>query len=106
MPFRLTNAPSTFQATMNQVFLPYLRKFVIIFFNDILVYSVSISEHLQHLRIVLQTLLENQLFAELSKCQFCQESIEYLGHIVSVSGVQPDPKKIQTMLEWSTELWK
>ena len=62
---------------------------------------MSISEHLQHLKIVLQTLLENQLFAKLSKCQFCQESIEYLGHIVSISGVQADPKKIQTMLEWS-----
>ena len=93
MSFRLTNAHFTFQATMNQVFSAYLRKSVIVFFDDILIYIVSIFEHLQHLQIVLQTLLENQFFAKFTKCQFCQESIEYLGHIVSAARVQLDPKK-------------
>ena len=87
MPFGLTNAPSTFQTTMNQVFSPYLIKFVIVFFDDILVYNASMNEYILHLQIVLQSLLESQLFSKLSKCQICQNSIEYLGHIVSAVGV-------------------
>ena len=71
MPFGLINTPSTFQTTMNRVFPPYLRKFVIVFFDDILVYSRSLTEHLNHLKIVFQSLLDTQLFSNLKKCQFC-----------------------------------
>ena len=68
-----------------------------VFFDDVLVYSASMIEHMQHLLIVLQNLLESQSFAKLGKCQFCQDSIEYLGHIISAAGVQSDPHKVQVM---------
>ncbi|XP_050917693.1 uncharacterized protein LOC127133410 isoform X1 [Lathyrus oleraceus] len=100
MPFGLTNAPSTFQATMNQLFSPFLRRFVIVFFDDILVYSSSIKDHLNHLDLVLQCLLTNSFFVKLSKCLFCQESIDYLGHIVSSKGVHADPTKLDAMMKW------
>ncbi|XP_024024277.1 uncharacterized protein LOC112092413 [Morus notabilis] len=97
MPCGLSNAPSTFQAAMNQIFKPYLRKFVIVFFDDILVYSTSLEEHVQHLETVLQCLLSHSFFTKGSKCQFFQSSIEYLGHLVSKEGVQADPSKIEAM---------
>jgi hypothetical protein len=100
MPFGLTNAPSTFQATMNQLFSQYLRRFVIVFFDDILIYSSSIEDHLVHLELVLQCLLTNCFYVKLSKCLFCQESIEYLGHIVSSQGVHADPAKLDAMVRW------
>ncbi|XP_045809999.1 uncharacterized protein LOC123904368 [Trifolium pratense] len=100
MPFGLTNAPSTFQATMNQLFSQYLRRFVIVFFDDILIYSSSIGDHLVHLELVLQCLLTNCFYVKLSKCLFCQEAIEYLGHIVSSQGVQADPAKLDVMVQW------
>lgn len=87
MPFGLSNALTTFQALMNQVFHFALRKFVLIFFDDILVYSTIWDDHLHHLEIVLATLQAQQLFAKYSKCNFGLEHIEYLGHIVSDQGV-------------------
>ena len=99
MPFGLTNTPLTFQATMNQLFASYLRKFVIVFFDDILVYSSSLTGHVNHLEHVLFRLQEHQFYVKLSKCLFCQEAI-YLGHIVTAGGVQADSKKITTMVEW------
>ena len=100
MPFGLTNAPSTFQATMNQLFASFLHKFVIVFFYDILVYSSSLADHVYHLEQVLMRLQSHQFSAKLSKCLFCQETIAYLGHIVSAHGVQADPKKITAMVDW------
>ncbi|KAH9726475.1 hypothetical protein KPL70_008268 [Citrus sinensis] len=100
MPFGLTNAPSTFQAAMNQNFAAYLQKFVIVFFDDILVYSATMADHLVHLEQVLLCLQMHQFFVKLSKCLFCKSSIEYLGHIISAMGVQADPQKVTAMLEW------
>jgi hypothetical protein len=100
MPFGLTNAPSTFQATMNQLFSQFLRRFVIVFFDDILIYSASLDDHLQHLELVLNCLLANSFYVKLSKCLFCQESVEYLGHIVSSQGVHADPSKLEAMVKW------
>ncbi|KAH9667504.1 hypothetical protein KPL70_021062 [Citrus sinensis] len=100
MPFGLTNAPSTFQATMNQLFASFLRKFVIVFFDDILVYSASLAEHVHHLEQVMSCLYTSQFYVKFSKCLFCQESIDYLGHIVSARGVHADPQKITAMVDW------
>ena len=100
MPFGFTNAPSTFQALMNEVFRPYLRKFVLVFFDDILVYNKGMQKHASHLKMVLQTLADHQLYAKMSKCVFVASEVEYLGHIIYGEGVQTDPKKIEVMTEW------
>lgn len=100
MPFGLTNAPASFQALMNTVFQEELRKHVLVFFDDILVYSNGLEEHFQHLKGVLQRLREHQLYAKRSKCSFVQEKLEYLGHIISNEGVSTDPAKIKVMQEW------
>nr|GEV60684.1 hypothetical protein [Tanacetum cinerariifolium] len=100
MPFGLTNAPATFQALMNKVFKSYLRKFILVFFDDILVYSRSVEEHEVHLRTVLQILRKQKLYANRKKCSFAQEQIEYLGHVVTRDGVEADPSKVKAMLEW------
>ena len=84
MPFGLTNTPATFIDLMNRVFQPYLDQFVVVFINDILVYSKDAHKHEQHLRIVLQILREKQLFAKLRKCDFWLKEVPYLSHIVSV----------------------
>lgn len=100
MPFGLCNAPSTFQALMNSIFRGYLCKFVLVFFDDILVYSRSEAEHLGHVRIVLETLRDHGLFAKRKKCEFAKQELEYLGHIISGAGVKVDQSKIQAMTEW------
>ena len=91
MPFVLTNAPATFMDLMNRVFGPCLDKFVIVFIDDILVHSSSKEENAKHLRIVLQTLREHQLYAKFIKCQFCLDRVAFLGHVVSVEGILLDP---------------
>lgn len=83
MPFGLTNAPLTFQATMNEVFRPLLRRFMMVYFDDILVYSPSWAAHLEHLVVVLNLLCQHHIVAQRSKCLFGQTSVDYLGHIIS-----------------------
>lgn len=100
MPFGLTNAQSIFQALMNDIFRPLLRKFVLVFFGDILIYSSSWAAHLDHLTRVLQVVREHKLVANQSKCVFCKQQVSYLGHIVSVVGVTVDPEKIKSIVSW------
>ena len=100
MPFGLTNAPATFMDLMNRVFRPYLDQFVVVFIDDILVYSRDEKEHEQHLKIVLQTLREKKLYAKLSKCDFWLKEISFLGHIVSAEGIRVDPVKIEVVVNW------
>ncbi|KAL2246065.1 UNVERIFIED_CONTAM: Transposon Tf2-12 polyprotein [Sesamum indicum] len=100
MPFGLTNAPAEFMALMNRTFQEYLDHFVIVFIDDILVYSRDREEHEQHLRIVLQILKEKELYAKLSKCEFWVNQVIFLGHVVSGDGVMPDPSKVKAIMEW------
>ena len=91
MSFGLTNTPAAFMDLMNRVFRPYVDQFVVVFIDDILVYSKSMEEHMYHLRTVLQTLREHQLYAKFSKCDFSTESVSFLGHMVTKDGIQVDP---------------
>ena len=102
MPFGLTNAPATFQALMNQVFSDYLREFILVFFDDILVYNRNLELHKQHLQTVMQILRDNRLYAKQSKCAFGVEKVDYLGHVISAEGISTDPTKIRAMQEWPT----
>ena len=102
MPFELTNALAIFQSLMNDIFRPALRRYVLVFFDDILIYSKCWNDHLRHLRIVFNTLLHNQLFVNQSKCFFGQQEVYYLGHIISPKGVSANPNKIQCMKSWPT----
>lgn len=100
MPFGLTNAPAIFQNAMNSTLEPYLRKFVLVFFDDILVYSKTWDDHISHLQQVLGTLRQHQFFANFKKCDFGREEIQYLGHVISQKGVAIDPQKVESILQW------
>jgi hypothetical protein len=102
MAFGLTGAPGTFQGAMNQTLAPGLRKFVLVFFDDILVYNRSYVEHLFHLAQVFQWLTRDQWKLKFTKCKFVQQSIAYLGHVVSAFGVSTDPAKIKAIQNWPT----
>ncbi|TYK11164.1 Transposon Ty3-G Gag-Pol polyprotein [Cucumis melo var. makuwa] len=100
MPFGLTNAPATFQSLMNSIFRPYLRKFVLVFFDDILIYNQNWEDHLKHMEIVFLVLRKHELFANQNKCSFGFAKVEYLGHLISSKGVQVDPEKIKVITNW------
>jgi hypothetical protein len=100
LSFRLTNAPAHFTYLMNSVFMPELDKFVVVFIDDILIYSKNEEEHSKHLRIMLTRLTEHQLYAKFSKCMFWLEEIQFLGHILSAKGIAVDSIKVKDILEW------
>jgi hypothetical protein len=100
MSFGLTNAPAYFMYLMNKVFMEYLDKFVVVFIDDILVYSRNEEEHEEHLRLVLQKLRDNQLYAKLSKCEFWLEEVSFLGHVITKGGIAVDPGKVRDVLNW------
>nr|KYP32200.1 Transposon Ty3-I Gag-Pol polyprotein [Cajanus cajan] len=102
MPFGVTNAPAIFMDYMNRIFHPYLDKFVVVFIDDILVYSKTKEEHKEHLKVVLQTLKERQLYVNLSKCDFWIEEVSFLGHVISSGGIAVDPSKVEAVLKWET----
>lgn len=102
MPFGLCNAPSTFQAAMNNIFRRYLRQFLLVFFDDILIYSPTWEQHLPHLDKTFKILENYQFYLKPSKSSFGQQKVEYLGHIVSANGVQVDAIKIQAIQSWPT----
>jgi hypothetical protein len=100
MSFGLTNALAHFMYPMNSVFMPELDKFVVVFIDDILVYSKNEEEHVQHLRVILQQLRDHQLYAKFSKCAFWLKEDPFLGHIISAEGITVHPSKVQEVLEW------
>lgn len=100
MPFGLTKAHATFMNLMNHNFHPYLDRFVVVFINDILLYSMSKEEHERHPRIALQLLWEHQLYTKLSKYEFWLEQVMFLGHIISKDGVSVDHAKIEVVVNW------
>jgi hypothetical protein len=100
MLFGLTNAPGHFMYLMNSVFMSELDKFVVVFIDDILIYSRSKEEHEEHLRIVLQLLRDHQLYVKFSKCEFYIKEVPFLGHVVSPEGIMVDPSKVKEVLEW------
>lgn len=102
MPFGLCNTSSSFQATMNKIFRPYLRYFIIVFFDDILIYSSYFEDHLLHLEFTFQVLSANQFILKMTKCFFAQNQVEYLGHLVSHRGVEPLASKVEAIHQWPT----
>ena len=100
MPFGLCNTPYTFQAIMNSSFQLYLRQFILVFFDDILVYSPTWELHLTHLRKTLENLKKHSFFVKANKCDFSKHELEYLGHIVTNQGVKVNGKKIEAMVAW------
>jgi hypothetical protein len=104
MSFGLTNAPAYFMYLMNKIFMEYLDKFVVVFINDILVYSRSEEEHEEHLHLALQKLRENRLYVKLSKCEFWMKQVAFLGHAISKGGISMDLSKVQDVLSWNARM--
>jgi hypothetical protein len=102
MSFGLTNALAYFMYLMNKVFLEYLDKFMVVFIDDILIFSKNVEEHDEHLRMILQKLRENQLYAKLNKCEFWLKEVSFLGNIISEGGISINPSKVNDVLSWNT----
>src|SRR3954469_4317302 len=102
MSFGLTNAPAYFMNLMHKVFMEFLDKFVVVFIDDILIFSRNEEEHKEHLRLVLEKLRDHKLYAKFSKCEFLLKEVGFLGHVVSGDGVAVDPSKVSTVMEWET----
>jgi len=100
MSFGLTNAPAHFMYLMNLVFMPELDKFIVVFIDDILVYSENAEDHEEHLRVVLTRLREHKLYAKFSKCEFWLKKVPFLGHVLSEDGISVDPGKVQEVMDW------
>jgi len=100
MSFGLTNAPAYFMYLMNLVFMPELDKFVVVFIDDVLVYSKNEEDHTEHLRVVLTKLREHKLYAKFSKCEFWLRKLPFLGHVLSENGIFVDPSKVQEVMDW------
>ncbi|KAI3743000.1 hypothetical protein L1987_60701 [Smallanthus sonchifolius] len=101
MPFRLTNAPAVFMDLMNRVCKPYLDQFVIVFIDDILIYSKNKEEQEEHLRLILELLRQEQMYAKFSKCEFWIREVQFLGHVVNEKGIHVDPSKIEAIKNWA-----
>jgi hypothetical protein len=104
MSFGLTNAPAHFMYLMNSVFMPKLDKFVVVFIDDILIYSENEEDHVEHLRIVLTRLREHQLYEKFSKCEFWLREVPFLGHVLSDGGIMMYPTKVQEVLNWKAPI--
>ena len=102
MPFGLTNAPSTFMRLMNHILRAFLGKFVVVYFDDILVYSNCLDDHVEHLKCVLDVLRKEMLYANFKKCTFCMDRVVFLGYVVSGNGIEVDEDKIKAIKEWPT----
>jgi len=102
MPFGVTNAPGVFMEYMHKIFHAYLDRFLVVFIDDILIYSKTEEEHADHLKIVLQVLKEKKLFAKVSKCEFWLKEVSFLGHVISGNGVAVDPSKVEAVSQWET----